>query len=99
MAGITDAGKKKVGIPAIVAAVVVLVGFIAWYGSKMLAPDTLPKTKTAQAYDDMMDRIAKESGGDLSKVKPEELQLINKNTYGHAQEAITAIAKQKGYIK
>jgi hypothetical protein len=85
--------KSGVPIPIIVVAVVALLAFVVWMGYRALGPQPEPQNELTQAHDKWMDDMAKYSGGDVNKLKPEDMAKLQGQTRGHAAEAL------KGWIK
>lgn len=93
------AGKKNVGLPAIIVCVIALVVLLVWMGKRAFAPDSYPETAAAKEKSVWWDKVAKESGGDISKLSPEDIGTLQKATYGHGEVALKAYAQQHGYAK
>lgn len=93
------AGKQNVKMPIVIACVVALIAFMVWYGIRTFGPEPDKKTEAGMANDNWLDKIAKESGGDVSKLSLADLEKLNKQTFGHAQQALQARAKELGAAK
>jgi len=91
--------KKQVPQWAIIAAAVAVLAFVVWWGIRNFGPQPDPTNELTVAQDQWMDRIAKESGGDISKLAPEDLKKLQGQTYGHADLALKAYAQKHGYAK
>jgi len=96
-----QAGEEKKGIPmwALVAAGVALIAFLVWWGVKNFGPQNPPLTAENVAVDRMLDEMAKKSGGDFSKLTPEEQEKVRKATGPYAGMVIANTARAKGYAK
>ncbi|HZP80834.1 MAG TPA: hypothetical protein VFB21_04280 [Chthonomonadaceae bacterium] len=93
-------GKQKAGLPAIIIGAVVLIAFLVWMGYRAFGPEPKPPpTEAAKAYDAWWDKIAKESGGDISKLSQEDMRKLQATTYGHGEQALKAYAQEHGYTK
>jgi hypothetical protein len=46
-----------------------------------------------------MNKIAKETGGDFSKLSPEDARKLQTQTFGHGDLALKQWAKDHGYAK
>ncbi len=85
-------GSGKSVSPAIIGiVVVVLIAFVAFIGYRTFGPDSKPTTATSQAGDDFISQMAKKSGGDMSKLSPEEAEKLNKMTGGHGAQAMSGM--------
>jgi hypothetical protein len=91
--------KKQVPQWAIIVAAVAVLAFMVWWGIRNFGPQPDPANDLTRAQDQWMDRIAKESGGDISKIAPEDLKKLQRQTYGHADLALKAFAQKHGYAK
>jgi len=92
----TAPGSQNVKLPVIIVAVVVLVAFLGWWGWKNFGPQPAIKTEAAVAHDKWMDQIARQSGGDISKLSAEDMEKLQKQTYGHGDLALKAYCKDHG---
>jgi len=90
---------SRIPRPVLIAGVIVLIAFAGWMGYRTLGPQPDPVNELTMAQDKWMDRIAKESGGDSSKLAPEDLNKLQKQTYGHGDQALKAYAQKHGYAK
>jgi len=90
-------GNRKAGLPAIIIGAVVLLAFMAWWGYKNFGPQPDIKTEAGFAHDEWMNKIAKETGGDISKLSPEDMGKLQKQTFGHGDLALKQWAKDHGY--
>lgn len=89
-----------VKLPIVIVSVIALVAFLVWMGIRALGPDTpAGPTKSGVVFDSWMDKIAKDSGGDVSKLSPEDLNKLQASSYGHAEQALSHYAKDHGYAK
>lgn len=76
--------KTNVKLPVIIAAAVVLVVFLAWYGHKIFSPPANVQNELTDQKDAFMQKIAKEAGpsGDLSKVPDADRQAFLNSVSG-----------------
>lgn len=72
--------KKQ--LPIIIAVVVVLVVVLTWWGMKNFAPEGKINTAESTKTDDLVKELKKKSGGDFSKLSPEEQEKLNKMSGG-----------------
>jgi hypothetical protein len=80
-------------MPVIIAAGVALLGFVGWWGYKNLGPQVTPKTAENLQADAFLQEMAKKSGGDISKLTPEEQTKVNTYTGGRGGMALAGIAR------
>ncbi len=102
MAGNSGSSKLQGGVklPAIIIGAVLLIGLLVMMGVRAFGPDTnQAPTSAGVANDKWLDKIAKESGGDLSKVAPEDVSKMQVTYFGHADKALMQYAKDHGYAK
>ncbi len=90
----TDA--KSVPIPITVLCVAALVAFMVWWGIKSFGPEPELITEAGKKNNAWLDKIARESQGDFSKLAPEDQGLLQKQNFGHGVEAIKARYKDLG---
>ena len=74
--------KKQVSPLALIAAAVALLAFLDWWGYRSFTPAPLPQTSQEEEFDAWVTQIAKESGGDTSKLSKEDLDKLNQMTGG-----------------
>jgi len=76
--------KTSVKLPVIIAAGVILVVFLGWYGHKVFSPPANVKNDLTDQKQAFMDKIAKEAGptADLSKVTPAERDQFAQSVSG-----------------
>lgn len=91
--------KKNVSMPAVIISVFLLVSFMAWWGYRSFGPEPVIKTEAAVSHDQWLDKIAKETGGDFSKVSAADVEKLQKETMGHGDLMLKAYAKDHGYLK
>jgi hypothetical protein len=82
--------KKNIAIGA---AAIVLLAFVIWWGIKNFNPSDPPKTKTQLDTDAYLKELAKKSGGDFSKLSPEEQQKVNSMTSGRGAMMISRMPR------
>ncbi len=86
------AGNSKGGIPpALIAVAAVLLIIIAGYigYATLLKPAAAaPMDKAAEQRSDWIKTLAKQSGGDMSKLSKEDAEKLNTMTNGHAAAAL-----------
>jgi uncharacterized membrane protein YukC len=89
---------RAAGVPPVVAAalVVVLVAFIGWlaYAYMLAPPKPAPMDAKGQANHDFIKQLAVKSGGDMSKLSPEEQQKLQKMTTGYGAMAMKNVLKE-----
>jgi len=92
--------KARWTTPLAILAVAALIGFLGWWGYQNFGPDPpLPLTPAARAYNKWFDKIAKDSGGDISKLSDEDMGKLQKSTLGHGAIALKGYAKEHGFAK
>jgi len=76
--------KPSVKLPVIIAAAVVLVVFLAWYGHKIFSPPANVENELTDKKQAFMMKIAKEAGptADLTKLSPADLAEFKSETSG-----------------
>jgi hypothetical protein len=90
---VNEALKTKVGMPAIIIAVVVLVAFMSWWGYRSFNEGDKPKTARSTEIDAMLTAEAQKCQGDFSKLPPEDQAKVNKVTGGWGFAAIKKMYK------
>ena len=81
--------KPGVSLPALAAAVVLLVLFVGWLAYRNLGPPPMgPTGPTEQSKNDWLSQLAKQTGGDFSKLDPGTQQKINIYTGGKGAELL-----------
>ena len=93
MASSKSGKKSSIPIPAVVAAVAILIAFMVWWGIRSFGPDTTPKTAAGTAKEEWMTKVVKEAGGDWSKVPDADKSQLNTDTFGHGESAFTSWSK------
>jgi len=83
---------------AVVVGIAVLI-FVIWWGYKNFGPEKAPPTAASNSYDAWFDKVAKESGGDISKLSQADAGKLQSQTLGHGAQALSGYAKQHGYAK
>ncbi len=84
-------GKQGLGPVPIVVAVVVLVGFLVWYGMRVFGgPPTRPLPPPPTADIDFVKQKAHESQGDFKKLNPADQQKVQQITHGWGVSAIAS---------
>jgi len=91
--------KRQIPAWAIIAAAVALLAFLVWWGYKNFGPSNPPLTAKNVEINQMLDDMAKKSGGDINKLTPEEQAKVRKATGPYAGMVIANTAKAKGYSK
>ena len=96
-----QAGEEKPPIPmwAIIAAAVALLAFVVWWGYKNFGPQNPPLTAKNVQVNNMLEEMAKKSGGDFSKLSPEDQQKVRSAAGAFAPLALHSVAVSKGYAK
>jgi hypothetical protein len=84
--------NKKV-LPFLGAGVAVLVGLAVWFGIRSFSAPTAAPTAQSIAADNFVAEMAKKSGGDFSKLSPEEQQKLDKMSMGHGASMIRSAGK------
>ena len=72
--------KKQ--LPIVITVIVVLIAVLAWWGMKNLAPEGKINTEASTKTDDLVKELKKKSGGDFSKLSPEDQERLNKISGG-----------------
>ena len=88
-----SSGGAGVKMPVVIIAVIALVGFMVWWGVKSFGPATEPRTEAANAHDEWLNKLVKDSGADWSKVSEEDKGKFNTETRGNGEMAFKAWAK------
>lgn len=91
--------KTNANLPIIVIAVVALVAFMIWMGYRSFGPEPKPVNDLTRAHDQWMEQVAKVSGGDFSKVKPEDQAKLQSESYGHGDMVLKTYIKEHGIPK
>lgn len=92
--------KNSVPMPIIIVSAVVLLVIISWFAyTNLIAPSPDKETSASNANDQWLDRITKASGGDDTKLNPDDLAKLNAQTRGHAHEMLQGRAKKLGIVK
>ena len=91
-------GRAASVTPAAVAALVVaLVAFVGWlaYVYMLAPPKPAPMDAKGQANHDFIKQLAVKSGGDMSKLSPEEQEKLQKMTTGYGAMAMKNVLNEK----
>lgn len=91
--------KAGVSPLAIVLAIASLLAFLAWMGYRYLGPAAPISNELTQKHDDYWNALAKQSGGNFTRLSPVDQQKINNETLGHGVEAMKGYAKDHGFAK
>jgi hypothetical protein len=92
----TDQGRSV--HPGLVAvSVVVLLIVVGWlaYANLLAPPKPAPMDAKGQANHDYIKRLAKQSGGDMSKLSPDDAQKLQEMTKGYGAMALKAALKEQ----
>ena len=92
-----DSGRGRSVSPALIAAcVVALLIFVGWIAyANLLAPaKPAPMDAKGQENHAFIKRLAKESGGDMSKLSPEDAQKLQDMTKGYGAMALKSALKE-----
>jgi hypothetical protein len=84
--------------PAVAAAlVVVLLAFVGWlaWANLFAPPKPAPMDAKGQANHEYIKQLAVKSGGDFSKLSPEEQQKLQKMTTGYGAMAMKSVLNEK----
>jgi hypothetical protein len=81
--------KKVLPILGIVA----LVGVTVWWGIYSFSQPVYPKTQKMIDDDKFIAELAKKSGGDFSKLSPEEQQKLNQMSMGHGPSVLKSVTQ------
>jgi predicted negative regulator of RcsB-dependent stress response len=84
-----DTKKILAGLGAIV-----LVGFMIWWGIKNFSDSEKPQTAAAATAQQYLEDMAKKSGGDITKLTPEEQQKVNAMSGNRGAMALAGIARK-----
>jgi hypothetical protein len=71
--------------------IIVLVGTTIWWGLYSFSPQQYPKTQQMIDADNFIAAMAKKSGGDFSKLSPDEQSKLNKMTMGHGPDVLKSL--------
>ena len=97
--GTVKGAKRAVSVPPAVVAILVvaLVAFIGWlaYANLLAPPKPAPMDAKGQANHDFIKQLAVKSGGDMSKLSPEEQQKLQKLTTGYGAMAMKNVLNEK----
>ena len=86
--------KKSVALPLMIVAGVLLLFFMYWLYQKNFGPAPVPPpTGVAKTNNDYINGLYDRTGGDYSKLTPDEVQKVNQMTSGHGQIAFQNIKK------
>ena len=94
----SSAAAKRRATPGVIAiAVVVLIAIVGWlaYANMLAPPKPLPLSKQAQTNHDWIKSLAQKSGGDFSKLSPEEQQKLTSMTGGYGAMALKATLNER----
>ncbi len=83
--------------PALIAvSAALLLVFIGWlaYANLFAPPKPAPMDQKAEANHEFIKRLAKQSGGDMSKISPEDRQKLEYITSNHGALALQAVLKE-----
>jgi hypothetical protein len=83
--------KKMLPIFGVGAAV--LVAFAVWLGIRSFSGPSYAPTDKSVAADNFVAEMAKKSGGDFSKLSPEEQQKLNQMSMGHGSSMLKSAGK------
>jgi hypothetical protein len=84
--------------PAVAAAlVIVLVAFVGWlaWANLFAPPKPAPMDAKGQANHEYIKQLAVKSGGDFSKLSPDEQQKLQKMTTGYGAMAMKSVLNEK----
>lgn len=88
--------KKNVSIPLAVVCVAALVAFMVWWGIKNFGPEPMIITEAGRIKEAWMDKIARESKGDFSKLSLADQGELQKYSWGHGEIALKGHYKNMG---
>ena len=94
----TGRSAKKNVSPAMIAVLaVVLLAFVGWlaYANLFAPPKPAAMDAKAQANHDWIKQLAKQSGGDISKLSPEDTQKLQEMTKGYGAMALKTALKEE----
>ena len=80
----------------VVALVVVLVLFVGWlaYAHLLAGPAAQPLSAQAKSNNDRLRTLAKQSGGDISKLSEEDRNWVNNNAGGYGAMVLQKLANE-----
>ena len=87
--------KKQVPMPVVVAACIFALAFMGWWGYKNFGSANTPKTAENVKVDNYLAEMAQKSGGDWSKLTPEEQAKVNSMTGNRGALALATMAKKR----
>jgi hypothetical protein len=91
--------EKDTSVSPIMIAVVsvVLLAFVGWlaYANLFAPPKPAPMDAKGQANHDFIKRLAKQSGGDINKLSPEDQQKLRELAKGYGAIALKKVFEEK----
>jgi hypothetical protein len=87
--------KKQIPVPVVIAACIAVLALVVWWGFKNFSPGDPPKSSLNVQVDNYLAEMAKKSGGDWSKLTPEEQAKVNGMTGNRGAMAISSLSKAK----
>lgn len=85
--------KPGVSIPIIVVAVLALLAFVGWIGYRTFGPEPPVHNELTDAHDKWLDKVARDSGGDINKVSQEDQMKLQKQYMGHGEQMLKSWLK------
>lgn len=80
--------KQQVPLPVVLGICVVALIAIGFIGFRTLSGPSYTKVPTAADQHSQAEKLALKSGGDFTKLSPQEQQLLNNMTLGHGQKFV-----------
>jgi hypothetical protein len=81
----------KKGLPIL--GIIMLLSATIWWGIYSFSPPEYPKTQRMIEDDKFIAGLAEKSGGDFSKLSPEEQKKLNQMSMGHGQNVLSSLKK------
>lgn len=82
------AKKQSSSVPLMVAVAVLAAAFVGWFGYRTLSGPSYPKAPTSPELHSQAERLALKSGGDFSRLTPDEQRMLDNMTRGHGKKFV-----------
>jgi hypothetical protein len=82
------ADKKQIPVQIAVPIGAVAVAAICFYGYRTVAGPSFPKAPSAKELHSSAEQLALKSGGDFSKLTPDEQKMLDNMTLGHGKRFV-----------
>jgi hypothetical protein len=84
----STSGTGRLSLPLFIVAVLILIAFVGWIAYRSFGPAPIPPAPPKNANEIRMEKIYKESGGDIEKLSPEDRQWLHDYSGGREQQAM-----------